>query len=169
MEIKDNFLKQEEFDKIQEIMVGGVWSNGIGWYYNNAIDYKEQKDKFQFCHSFYESWNPHSQYFNILKPILDIINPLSIYRIKANLLTKTPNIVENTFHVDIYLPEEKLKQWTTSIFYMNTNNGYTKFENGTKIESVANRMITFPANMKHTGTSCSDEKTRIVINFNFFQ
>ena len=52
---------------------------------------------------------------------------------------------------------------------MNTNNGYTLFENGTKIESVANRMITFPTNMKHTGTSCTDENTRVVINFNYFK
>ena len=66
------------------------------------------------------------------------------------------------------MTEEKQKQWTTSIFYVNTNNGYTKFEDGTKVESVANRMITFPSNMKHTGTSCTDEKKRIVINFNYY-
>ena len=63
---------------------------------------------------------------------------------------------------------EKLKYWSTSIFYVNTNNGYTKFEDGTKVESVANRLLTFPANMKHTGTSCTDEKTRVVINCNFY-
>ena len=65
--------------------------------------------------------------------------------------------------------EEKLKQLTTSIFYVNTNNGYTKFEDGTKVESVANRMVIFPSNMKHIGTSCTDEKTRVVINFNYFK
>ena len=94
---------------------------------------------------------------------------MSLWRIKANLLIRTPNIVENTFHVDIGdFSEEKLKQWTTSILYINTNNGYTKFEDGTKVESVANRMVIFPSNMKHTGTSCTDEKRRIVINFNYF-
>ena len=71
--------------------------------------------------------------------------------------------------VMIPVPDEKLKQWTTSIFYVNTNNGYTKFEDGTKVESVANRMVTFPTNMKHTGTSCTDEKMRIVINFTYFE
>ena len=64
--------------------------------------------------------------------------------------------------------EEKLKQWTTSIFYVNTNNGYTEFEDGTKVESVENRLVTFSLNMKHRGTSCTDEKTRVVINFNYF-
>ena len=66
------------------------------------------------------------------------------------------------------MSEEKQKQWTTSILYVNTNNGYTKFEDGTIVESVANRLVSFPSNMKHTGTSCTDEKTRVVINFNYF-
>ena len=52
---------------------------------------------------------------------------------------------------------------------MNTNNGYTKFEDGTKVESVANRLVTFPASMMHTGTSCTDKKIRIVINFNYME
>ena len=43
----------------------------------------------------------------------------------------------------------------------------TKFEDGTKVESVANRFVTFPANIKHTGSTCRDEKTRDVINFNY--
>ena len=30
------------------------------------------------------------------------------------------------------------------------------------------RMVIFPANIKHTGTTCSDEKRRVVINFNFY-
>jgi hypothetical protein len=50
---------------------------------------------------------------------------------------------------------------------VNTNNGYTKFEDGTKVECVANRLLTFPTNIKHCGASCTDEKTRVVINFNY--
>ena len=65
------------------------------------------------------------------------------------------------------MSEEKLKHWTTSIFYVNTNNGYTVFEDGTKVESVANRMLTFPSNLKHCGTSCTDKNIRSVINFNY--
>ena len=50
---------------------------------------------------------------------------------------------------------------------MNTNDGYTIFDNGTMINSVKNRLITFPAKMKHAGTSCTDQKRRVVINFNY--
>ena len=102
-------------------------------------------------------------------PILEIIKPISKVRIKAKLLTKTLNITGHEFHTDLMaISEEKLKQWTTSVFYMNTNNGYTEFEDGTKVESIANRMVTFPANLKHRGASCTDEKRRVNINFNYF-
>jgi hypothetical protein len=50
---------------------------------------------------------------------------------------------------------------------MNTCNGYTLFEDGTKVESVANRIVTFPNSMKHTGTTTTDSEYRMVINFNY--
>ena len=168
MKIEDNFLAQDDFYELQTFMMGP--GDVFPWYYNDTIDHRGQKDKFMFLHVFHTGFAPTSSLCVILDPILEIIKPVSIWRIKANLLPRTPNIVENAFHVDIVdISKEKLKQWTTSILYVNTNNGYTKFVDGTKVESIANRMVTFPANMKHTGTSCTDEKTRVVINFNYFK
>jgi len=166
MKIEDNFLKQEEFEKIQKLMDE---PSPFPWFYADRIVFEDDVDKFQFIHAFYDNHMPMSPFSNELDSIINIIQPFSIVKIRAKLLTRTPEIVESTFHVDIPLPEEKLKQWTTSIFYINTNNGYTKFEDGTIVESVANRMLSFPANMKHCGTSCTDERRRIVINFNYFE
>jgi len=164
IKIEDDFLLQEEFDKIQEIMIKNI---SFPWFYVDRIVMGEP-NKFQFFHMFYDNHQPH-QFMHELAPIMNKINPFSVIRIKANLLTRTPEIVENRFHVDMEgMSEEKTKQWTTSIFYVNTNNGYTKFEDGTKVESTANRMLTFPANMKHSGASCTDEKRRVIINFNYY-
>ena len=171
MEIKviDNFLDQEKFDVLQNFMLG----QDFAWFYNSTIvNRNEISDKFGFIHGFYIHNASQSSYFEILKPILDIIKPISLWRIKANLLTRTSSIDEQTFHIDntdLEDTPEKLKHWRTAIFYVNTNNGYTEFEDGTKVESVANRMVTFPSNIKHRGTSCTDEKTRVVINFNYFK
>ena len=164
IEIKDNFLDHHEFNMIQNNLMGVSFP----WYYNSAIDLPEDKDKFQFVHVFYENCIPGPS-AEVINPIITNMGPILLWRIKANLLTKTPNIVENDFHVDVFDGELKVReQLTTSIFYVNTNNGYTIFEDGTKVESVANRMITFPANLKHTGTSCTDQQVRIVINFDYF-
>ena len=165
MKIEDNFLEQTAFDELQT----HIMSSDFAWYYNDEIDYKGQKDKFQFTHLFYSENVPKSSFCEKLNPILEKIELISLWRIKANLLTRTPEIVENEFHVDWdSLPEEKLKQSSTSIFYVNTNNGYTEFEDGTKVESVANRLVTFPSSMKHCGSTCTDEDLRAVINFNYF-
>ena len=56
--------------------------------------------------------------------------------------------------------------YITSILYLNTNDGYTEFEDGTKIESIENRWVSFPEDTKHRGTSCTNERVRVVINFN---
>ena len=165
MNIIDDFLEQKEFDKLHNVIMGDQFI----WCYIPHINNEEDIDNFQFSHMFYSNHASCSPFLKELEPILEIIIPVALYRIKANLLTKTLTIVENKFHVDMpFMSEEKQKQWTTSILYVNTNNGYTKFEDGTIVESVANRLVSFPSNMKHTGTSCTDEKTRVVINFNYF-
>ena len=167
MKIQDEFLGEKEFKIIQNIMLGGSFT----WGYSSVIDYSDDKDRYQFCHHFYNKGIPISNYVDMLNPLLEKINAFQIQRIKSNLLTRTTDITPNSYHVDIgdlEEQEEKLRQWTTAIYYVNTNNGYTEFEDGTKVESVANRFVAFPANMMHRGTSCTDEKIRVLINFNFF-
>ena len=174
IKIEDNFLNQSEFHSIQEIMMGSAFP----WFYSDGI-VTAVDGKFQFTHLFYQDSyqfcqhsGPQSENLKMLMPVINALPILTAWRIKANLLTRTSTIVENEFHTDIgtlVKKPEKLAQWTTSILYINTNNGYTKFEDGTKVESVANRLLTFPANMKHAGTSCTNERVRVVINFNYFK
>ena len=164
MEVVDDYLSQEEFNTIRN----HLYNDGI-WAFIEGIDYKDDEDKFQFVHYYISKSIQVSKYLNILLPITNKIKPVVFTRIKANFLTRTPTVTENRYHVDIKLKRKnKVRDWTTSIFYVNTNNGYTKFEDGTKIESVANRFITFPANRKHLGTSCTDQNSRDVINFNYY-
>ena len=159
----DNFLDKQSFQNLQNEIFG----HDFHWFYSDGIDFEDDVDKFQFTHMFYkENVGVNSNQYGILNSILNKIQPKEIYRIKANLLTKTSEIVENSFHVDV--DSLGIMPWTTSILYMNTNNGYTEFENGgAKVESIENRMVVFPAEMKHRGTSCTDKKIRVVINFNY--
>jgi len=191
IKIEDNFLKQEDFDKVQYHMT----HDNFPWYFRDRY-YEEigssvtameppkfvlapELNEFQFVddnsklrvfeHIFYEHYAPISGVMEHLECLLQKNKLISIMKIRANLLTRLPSIVEFPLHTDMqYLPEETQKQWITSIFYVNTNDGYTVFEDGMKVESVANRMLTFPANMNHAGTSCTNKQARIVINFNYY-
>ena len=158
--IIDNFLDKQSFQNLQNIMFG----ENFCWNYNESIDYSDEEgDKFQFTHNLmgtrllpgYES----------ISIILRTFKAKEVFRIKANLLTRTSEIVVNSFHTD--MNDLEILPYTTAILYINTNNGYTEFQNGAKVESIENRMVVFPAEMKHRGTSCTDKKVRVVINFNY--
>jgi hypothetical protein len=58
---------------------------------------------------------------------------------------------------------------TTGIFYVNTNNGKTIFDTGEEISSEENKYIEFDSRKLHTGTTCTNQKRRMVINFNYIK
>ena len=137
-------------------------SNYFPWY--KSLILSEGED-IQMVHTFYEFDKVLSNYFNLLDPYLEFLNIKKLIRIKCNLVLKTTKIQEHGFHVD-YQMKEKFR---TAILYINTNNGYTIFKkNNKKIKSVQNKLIDFDGRLQHTGTSCTDSKRRIVLNFNYF-
>ena len=169
IEIIDNFLPDHLFEKTQEEILG----NDFPWFVCNDIVNKslghiptDKNYNWQLFHLFY--YNPHeiSRYFPLMDHLLVAIQPMMTLKIKANLNPVSDKIIEHGMHVDTY-PYELAEMLTTSVFYLNTNNGYTVFEDGTKVESVANRLVSFPATTMHTGTTCTDEKYRAVINLNY--
>ena len=50
---------------------------------------------------------------------------------------------------------------------MNTNNGWTEFKSGIKVNSIANRMLIFDSKYEHVGVTSTDSNRRVVLNFNF--
>jgi hypothetical protein len=172
VKIIDNFLDENTFDMMKQTLINRENNSYFPWYYNDykvySNDYKGSKFNslynHQFTHMFYNNWAPQSEFYKFLMPLLTKISPLAIIRIKGNLTTVADKIYEYGFHTDFNEPVG----CTTSIFYMNTNNGYTIFENGEKVESVENRLVSFNSEIKHTGTTCTDDKFRCVINLNYF-
>ena len=164
MKIYNNFLPKENFEGIKKIMTGPDFP----WFFNNEVlSLPGKNPHFQFVHTFYLRDKENSNLLEFLTPIITKFKPLTLLRIKANLLTRTEKHVEHGYHVDY--ASSKSAKITTGIFYINTNNGYTKFKNGKKIKSKENTFIEFKADELHTGASCTDEKQRIVINFNYIK
>ena len=177
-EIIDNYLPQWQFNQIAQRFL----SSGTQWMYMDSINYnpvEEDGKLFQFAHPLYQiqadggnlsQTGPSSPYLQTLEPLLKKMQGHFLVRAKANLVTRTSeNVKQGPFHHDLdTLPLELLKGgFKTSIFYINTTNGWTEFEDGTKIECVENRLLTFPAWKQHVGYSQTDEKVRILINFNY--
>jgi hypothetical protein len=167
--ITDNFLPKDELFHVQNIFLG----SDINWFFYPYITHKDKGNldpsEFQFVHTIYDVnrgvCSNYSQ--DIFNFFFEKLNIYVLLRIKANLTTCSNQNKSSEFHTDFL--GNIIENSITSIFYINSNNGYTIFEDGTKIESVSNRLITFPSYLKHTGVSCTDEKTRVVLNFNYFK
>ena len=164
IQFKDNFLPTTPFKELQKNIMGVSFP----WYMGevvNPFDYEracDQIDNVQLVHMFYENDIPLSQSINLLDLAIERLDYKSLLRIKANCTLRTPTIIKHGLHRDFPFP------CNTAILYINTNDGYTEFEDGTVVESVENRLVVFPTTMKHTGTTCTDQSKRMVINFNYF-
>lgn len=158
-----NFLSKDEHKTLTSLFIGNI----LPWYFNNFKVVKED-NLFQFTHTFVNEYVVSSNFYNWLNPIINKLQPRSIRRIKANLNFKSLEIKKNIFHTDFIDSEENLKNMKTAIYYVNSNNGYTFFENNKKELSIENKMVIFPSNLKHAGTTHTNSLQRIVLNFNYY-
>ncbi len=161
--ILDNVIKEKELNKIQLLLT----SNKFPWFYQQIVAGHKSKElellveeNFYFTHLLYDDGS-HSLFSSIVEPILNQLNYANLIRIKVNLYPKTFTIYEHPKHTDYEFSH------SAAIFYVNTNDGFTVLEDGTKIESVANRLLIFDGSTLHNSTTCTNEKSRININFNY--
>ena len=161
MKIIDNFLNDDDFNIIQQYLL----NDNFTWHLNDSIaQQKHGLDQYQFVHPFYDISKPFLQnYSDFLNPLFNKLQAKYILRVKANLRPRTTQGVLSPFHTDMDLNQQ------TAIFYLNTNNGYTKFQDDTfdDVPSVANRLLTFYGGLKHCGSSCTDQNTRVLLNINY--
>lgn len=164
IEIYDNFLEPEIFYNIQRnICYNDIFPWFLSTGVSNAIEGNEKSlDGNYFYNLIYYQYRPYSDYFNLIYPLIEKINPFSINRIKANFYPTTKEVVEHGWHSD-YLHSHK-----GCVFYLNTNNGKTIFQNNKIIDSIENRIVFFDPSVTHKSTTCSDDCVgRYNINFNY--
>ncbi len=170
MRMVDDFLNEEEFGDIVDYLN----SDGIYWSKCQKVLGDDDEDNWQYVHLAYEKMMPASPLFDILSCVNCKLHVISLYRIKVNCEKRHSKRYYSNFHYDYNsskgthenpIGHDHMK---TGILYLNTNDGYTEFEDGKIVNSVANRFIEFPSNILHRGVSQTDTEWRSVINFNYF-
>ena len=170
MQVIDNFLSTKDWQRIEKTMItGGL----LPWCYNNMkVSGDDSINNYQFTHEFFNFHSingpcqrSESSHLEILKPLVDKLNMVALHRIKGNLEPLKAERHYSNWHTDINPPT---KNMTTAIYYVNTNDGYTEFENGRKVKCFKNRFVSFPSNLKHRGVSQTDNKVKCIINLNYF-
>jgi hypothetical protein len=158
--IIDNYLPKEEFEKIRDI----IMSAEFPWYYAPNVAYKNKHvdGVMYFTHIFYKNGLVNSNFYELLSPLISKIDAKAMIRVKGNMYPNIGNRGKELDHTD-YNFEHK-----GAIFYINTNNGPTVFEDGTEIEAVENRILFFEPHKMHSLFYCTDQKVRVNININYF-
>ena len=168
VKIVDNFLPESDFNSMMEFFTQIKSGNRATYYVSQIMDpdsFTGQYDNLRFANTLFAGTPSHGDY-NQVVPLLNKIAPRAIMRIKVNFDFRTPTPDPSGMHIDI--SGVNTDGITTGIFYLNTNNGKTKFKDGTIVDSVANRFVSFPGSMEHEGISCTDTPFRCVINLNYF-
>ena len=183
IEIRDDFLTYNIFKKLKEEI---VYNSSFPWFLNKVLDISTEgsyigrtncpdEDNRQFCYLFYKtdqdklSTRPHMG--RELEKVIPLIQNYEfshnqkyyLLHVKANLNVRAPENLEHGFHRD--------HPWNgkTSVFYLNDNDGYTKFQNGQVVKSKANRAVIFDSPELHTGSTPTDVYARYVINLNWVE
>ena len=157
LQVIDNFLPSYQFKEIWNIIMGK--DSSFPWYWSDQICY-DGDPFYQFYHLFYNEKTGESKSYSLLNIFNSKLQIIRIRRVAASLTSRTVFNRKTGYHIDY--PNIR-----TAIFYLNTCNGYTKFKGGGKVQSVANRIVIFDSNLKHQAVTCTDEKRRVVINFNY--
>jgi len=153
----DNFLDPDSFEKLKKFIMGHY----IPWYYQSVVSLPEANDGYYFTHTFFNDKEGKAFSFPYLEKIIDTLNPEVLLRAKANLYPNTKTIHEHGQHVDFNF---KHKGFILSI---NTNDGFTRLKDGTKIKSIENRGLFFDSSILHNSSSCTNTDARFNINFNY--
>ena len=169
LKIIDNFLTDNDFNLLVSNTVGrndghqvqfrvvsnvenfGAIEENWSWYMINML-YSTDTPQNEICGKIYEMFVPKFK---------KLANFKTMIRIKINAYPYTNVVKEHKEHIDFNY------EHIGAVFSLNTCDGYTKFSDGSKVGSVANRIVFFDASKKHHSTTTSNAKLRYNINFNF--
>ena len=170
VEIIDNFLNEEDFEELRKFLM----SPRSQWRFVDFIAHKDGRDNDKdgyFVHSFTDrDPNTFKERFlispdyqkvsRLMECIKKKLNYSQILRVRSSLYPRREKQKPDPFHVDYNFNHK------VCIFYVNTNNGFTLFENGEKVNSVANRLLIFEGLEKHCSVVQTDTTARYIININ---
>ena len=154
IDIKDNLLDEKVIKDLEWCLLSNT---GIAWFIKGS----------NFEHNFWSGIEYSNRYNDVCQAWIDMyVKPTALIKVRGKFYPKSKKIKEWKMNPDVHWKHENCM---TSILHINTNNGYTKFENGEVVKSVRNRLVTFPAHLKHTGSTCTDKQYRCVINVNYYK
>ena len=163
--IIDDFLPKNDLVALENVLL----KNNFPWYYLDTVAHIKDPDSshYHFVNCLYDKSVPLSDaFYEFIQPIYSAMQKHDIpfralLRLKANMYPSTKKIIKHDFHIDMPFDHKGL------ILSVNTCNGGTILDDGTKIDSVANRLLMFDSSKPHASTTTTDQNVRVNLNMNY--
>ena len=161
MQIIDNFFDPTYFKELQSFFLDQP--TRIPWFFVPTMNKEHSQDNTMsyFEHLVYQD-HPNSDFYKFLEPVVDLFQMKELIRIKCNCYTATEKLVNHSPHKDYDFTHKG------AIISINNCDGYTLLQDGSKVNSVANRVLFFDPSEMHSSTNCTNQKARFNINVNYF-
>ena len=156
-QVIDNYFPTDFFKNL----TSNVFNSDFPWCFSPKVNNDQEDNSGYFVHKIYEDNAPKSPLWDEMRYMLSRLKATAILRAKVNFYLKTPEIVEHSRHIDLEIPHKG------AILYLNTCDGYTRLADGTKVESVENRILLFDSSQLHNSTSTTNALGRLNININY--
>ena len=170
-EVIDNFLHPLLFNEIKSTI---VFNSSFPLFIVTDVVAEDSEEyslrenwwNFYFVHKLYDNDKPYSHYFDdlssrILPSLYEKGGMKSLMRMKINYYPPTETLREHGKHQD------DIYSHKAAVFSLNTCDGFTRMEDGTKIDSVENRLLIFDGISFHNSSTTTNTKGRYNINLNF--
>ena len=161
----DNVLSEDDLISIeQNILEAPIFAA----HQSTALHQSNNVYDVMMSRVFYSSYYPlceyNREYLSYFHPLLDkVVDGGFLLRVSLNLTFATSNPYVSQFHVDTDVPNSR-----TCVYYLNTNNGGTKFQkSGEIVQSQRNRCVIFPSHFFHAAVNTTNTKLRWVLNINY--
>ena len=178
----DNYLPKEIWSLIHGTLTGtcefsvspaefaaNPWLEQFDWNFGPGVVGKEITGSAEEQHIYFQKilffGTPLSKWCPLIAgPLMERSpNLRQLQRCKANLYPRDTTFFEHAAHHD-----NTWEDASGALFMVNTCDGYTRLHDGTKINSVANRMLFFRPHLDHASTNTTNAHCRVTVNFNYF-
>ncbi len=160
MKVIPNFLPEDYFAGIEKSL---VWNPCFPYYLLDKCN-SSQTDESQWmmCHTGYLEDTARSDLYTGMLDALKLLPDFhTLIRLKANFYPQTTELVEHARHVDYDFPHNG------AILGLNTCDGFTRLEDGTKVPSVRNQLLLFDGHKMHNSTTTTNAKGRFNVSINY--
>ena len=167
----DNFLPSLLFNEIKSTIVFNISfplfiSTGVVVEDSEEYSLNKNSWNYYFVHLLYYDHKPYSQFYEelssrFLPSLYEKCDLKSLMRMKINYYPHTETLREHGKHQDDTYSHK------AAVFSLNTCDGFTRMEDGTKIDSVENRLLIFDGMSFHNSSTTTNTKGRYNINLNF--